>query len=72
MKPVDREREAIRKRFPDEYRDGYRVAFLQEHKGDRERGAYPRGFHAWPLDRRNTWFAGANHGHHDRLAEVAK
>ena len=35
--------------------------------GEREPGGYPRGFHAWPLDRRNSWFAGFNVGFHDRL-----
>ena len=29
--------------------------------------ADPRGFHVWPLERRNVWFAGFNRGFHDRL-----
>jgi len=61
------EREALRSRWPDEFRDGARCAFLREYPGDREAGGYPRGFHQWPLERRNAWFAGFNVGFHDRL-----
>jgi hypothetical protein len=57
----------LRERWPDEYRDGARCAFLLKFDGDRERGGYPRGFQAWPLERRNAWFAGFNRGFHDRL-----
>ena len=57
----------LRERWPTEYRDGARGAFLLRFEGDREPGGYPRGFHRWPLDRRNTWFAGFNRGYHDRL-----
>ena len=32
----------------------------------REPGGYPLGFHQWPLDRRNAWFAGFNVGHIQR------
>ncbi len=65
----------LRRRWPDEFRDGARCAFLLRFDGDRETGGYPRGFHHWPLDRRNAWFAGFNVGFHDRLRlaqEVAK
>jgi hypothetical protein len=69
------ERDALREQWPAEFRDGARCGFLQRYDGDREAGGYPRGFHRWPLDRRNAWFAGFNVGFHDRLRlarEVAK
>jgi hypothetical protein len=58
---------AFRSRWPDEFRDGARCAFLRRFDGDREPGGYPLGFHAWLLDRRNAWLAGFNRGFHDRL-----
>ena len=61
----------ITRRWPAEFRDGARCAFLLRFDDDREKGGYPRGFHHWPLDRRNACFA----GFHDRLRlaqEVAK
>jgi hypothetical protein len=57
----------LREHWPAEYCDGARCAFLLRFDGDREQGGYPRGFHEWPLDRRNAWFAGFNQGFHDRL-----
>jgi hypothetical protein len=63
------------RRWPAEFRDGARCAFLLRFDGDRERGGYPRGFHRWPRDSRNAWFAGFNVGFHDRVRlarEVAK
>jgi hypothetical protein len=57
----------IRKRWPDEFRDGARCAFgLTD--GSRDKGGYPLGFHNWTLDRRNTWWAGFNCGRCDRIA----
>lgn len=53
------EREHIRDRWPSEFSDGARRAYL----GDRH---YPSGFFSWPPDRRNAWFAGFNVGHCDR------
>ena len=65
----------LREQRQAEYRDGARCAFLLRFDGDREQGGYPRGFHAWSLERRNAWFAGFSVGFHDRLRlarEVAK
>jgi len=65
----------LRAQWPAEYRDGARCALLLRFDGDREQGGYPRGFHGWPLERRNAWFTGFNVGFHDRLRlarEVAK
>ena len=41
----------IRARWPAEWRDGARCAFLETFEGEREKGGYPKNFHAWPLDR---------------------
>jgi hypothetical protein len=69
-KTISSERAAsamLRERWPDEWRDGARCAFLRRFDGEREKGGYPKGFHQWPLDRRNAWCAGFNVGFHDRL-----
>jgi hypothetical protein len=57
----------LRTRWPNDFRDGARCALLQSYPGPREKGGYPAGFHCWPLDRRNAWFAGFNVGFHDRM-----
>jgi hypothetical protein len=57
---ADREREALRRRFPDEFGNGVKCGLL------RERGGYPEGFCGWPRDRRNAWFGGFNFGFHER------
>jgi hypothetical protein len=61
------ERQALRERWSAEFNDGARCAFLQCFDGPREKGGYPLGFHSWPLQRRNAWFAGFNLGRCDRL-----
>ena len=58
----------LRQRWPEEFRDGARCGFLLRFDGEREKGGYPRGFHLWPFERRNAWFAGFNRGYHDRLS----
>jgi hypothetical protein len=50
------ERERIRQAFPSEFNDGAKRAFEGSH-------LYPPGFQAWPLERRNAWFAGFNFGY---------
>jgi hypothetical protein len=45
---VENERAVIRNEWPAEFDD--------------KSGGYPRGFHGWPLARRNAWFAGFNKG----------
>jgi hypothetical protein len=57
----------LRRRWPDEFRDGARSGLLLLFDGPREKGGYPSGFHIWALERRNAWFAGFNRGFHDRL-----
>ena len=52
---AEQERERIRLAYPAEFNDGAKRAF----EGS---ALYPPGFHGWPLDRRNAWFAGFNFG----------
>lgn len=63
------ERDALRTAWPTEYRDGARVAYLQQADGEREAGGYPIGFTSWQSERRNSWFAGFNEGRCDRLSQ---
>ncbi len=64
---ADREIDALRDRWPDEFNDGLLCALTRYFPGsERERGGYPRGFHQWPLGQRNAWFAGFNVGYHNR------
>ena len=58
------ERERLCRAYPDEYADGARRAYA----GNK---LYPRRFAAWPLERRNAWFAGFNVGYCDRKRERA-
>jgi hypothetical protein len=64
---ADLERNIIKSRWPEEWRDGARCGFFLRFPGQRETGGYPLGFHRWPLDRRSAWYAGFNVGFHDRL-----
>jgi hypothetical protein len=48
--------------YPKEFDDGALFGRSRKAEGERERGGYPRGFHAWPLERRNAWWAGFNLG----------
>ena len=41
----------LRSRWPSEFKDGARCAFLRRYDGERERGGYPLGFLRWALDR---------------------
>jgi hypothetical protein len=63
---AETERVAIRKQRTAEFDDGARCGILRKFDGPRELGGYPKGFHAWPLARRNAWFAGFNIGHFER------
>jgi len=60
----------LRERWPAEWTDGARCAFLRSFDGEREKGGYPLGFHRWPLDRRNAWYSGYNRGRCDRIRRV--
>ena len=54
----------IRRDFPSEFVDGESMGAGWEPTSEgREKGGYPLGFHAWPLERRNAWFAGFNFGY---------
>jgi hypothetical protein len=65
--PPNNEAKLLKARWPSEWRDGARCAFLETFEGAREEGGYPAGFHIWELDRRNAWFCGYVRGFFDRL-----
>ncbi len=69
---AEAERERLERAWPEAFRDGARCAFLMTFPGDREPGGYPRGFHRWPLDKRNAWLAGFDLGFHGRLRVAAE
>jgi hypothetical protein len=52
-----------REAYPAEFKDGAKLGFTGIAEGPREKGGYPKGFHGWPLERRNGWFAGFNAGY---------
>ena len=56
------ERRRLKRFYPDAYNDGLLVGSGVK-QGPREPGGYPCGFHSWPLERRNAWWAGANLGY---------
>lgn len=57
---VNAARAEIRAAFPNEYDAGGRAGFTKAPD-------YPSGFHSWPLERRDAFFAGYNAGRCDRL-----
>jgi hypothetical protein len=65
LRPVSRA-ETIRaelcRRFPQEFEHGYRSGFTGALQTPCDAAGYPIGFHTWPLDRKNTWYAGWNLG----------
>jgi hypothetical protein len=61
-KPVQAIRNELRRKWQDAFDDGARRAFTKTYPGPREPGGYPPGFHDWPLEKRNVWFAGFNLG----------
>jgi hypothetical protein len=58
-----RERARLKELWPREYADGLRLGHTGQTVGEREPGDYPKGFHGWPFECRNAWFAGFNTGH---------
>jgi len=55
-------REKLAEKWPAEYADGVAIGLGEKPEGPREPGGYLKGFHAWPLERRNAWWSGANMG----------
>jgi hypothetical protein len=54
------------RQFPQEFEHGYRTGYLGENQPPCDAAGYMIGHHTWPLDRKNTWFAGFNLGHFER------
>ena len=49
-------------RFPAEFESGYHYGLTGAPQAPCDAAGYPIGFHEWPLDRRNAWWAGWNLG----------
>ena len=62
---AEAERERLERAWPEVFRDGVRAVY-GFFPADHEPGGYPKGFHAWPLEKRNAYFAGFNLGFMDR------
>jgi hypothetical protein len=60
------ERAALKALYPVDFADGENCGRGLVPPGPRERGDYPKGFHDWPLNRRNAWFAGFNFTYRSR------
>jgi hypothetical protein len=56
----------LEEQWPKEFRLGYRFGFLGKADQPCDAAGYPIGLHAWPLDRRNAWWAGWNDGRNYR------
>jgi hypothetical protein len=54
------ERKRLQQTWPDAFADGLRRGKGEQPRGPRDPGNYPKGFHSWPLDKRNAWFAAFN------------
>lgn len=67
---ADEERRRLKRAWPAEFADGERCAYLGKFEGERERGGYPKGFHAAPLGRRNAWYCGYNFGLVERRRDL--
>jgi hypothetical protein len=72
MADARNERRRLQRRHPEAYEDGELCGLGKTPEGQRERGGYPKGFHQWPLDKRNAWFAGFNIGYAERKRATAK
>ncbi len=70
--PDRSERLRLKRRWPAEFADGERCAFLMRFDGEREKGGYPIGFHGWALERRNAWYCGYNLGFVEHLRALAE
>jgi hypothetical protein len=57
------------RQFPQEFEHGYRTGYLGEPRQPCDAAGYPEGFHAWPLVRKNSWYAGWNLGNVQRQAD---
>jgi hypothetical protein len=68
MSDARNQRRALQRAWPAEFADGIRCGLLPgpDTAPPRDAGGYPQGFHGWPLERCNAWFAGFNFGYSER------
>lgn len=64
--PAAAERERLEKEWPREFRLGYQFGFLRRADPPHDDNGYPLGLLAWPLGRKNAWWAGWNAGRNER------
>jgi hypothetical protein len=69
---AERERADLKANHPAAFREGMRLGLGLTLKAEREPGGYPKGFHGWPLEKRNAWFAGFNIGRIEHARRVAQ
>jgi hypothetical protein len=62
---VQLERKRLRAAYPDEFDDGFEIAFFGKAMSVRDPagGDYPLGFHGWSIKRKEAWFCGFNLGY---------
>jgi hypothetical protein len=63
---AEKVRAALCEKFPREFEHGYRTGYVGEFQHPCDAAGYMIGHHAWPLARKNAWFAGFNLGHSER------
>jgi hypothetical protein len=68
MNDANSPRKFLRRAWPAEFDDGVRSGLTLKFEGPRELGGYSKGFHSWPLEKRNAWFSGFNVGYVKRTA----
>ena len=64
--PAAAERQRLEKEWPREFRLGFRFGFLRKADPPCDSVGYPLGLAAWPLGRRNAWWAGWGDGRNYR------
>lgn len=64
--PVAAEIERLSAEWPQEFRLGYRFGILGKADQPCDTAGYPLGLRAWPLGRKNAWWAGWNQGRNTR------
>jgi hypothetical protein len=62
-------RAGLCRQFPQEFEHGYRTGYLGEPQQPCDAAGYMIGHHTWPLERKNAWFVGWNHGNVQRQAD---
>jgi len=57
-------------RYPDEFKHGFLSGLTGKPQQPCDAAGYPVGFHTWPLERRNAWYAARNAGNVERASHA--